>query len=172
MSQSHTSYLKALSPAKPASPTSPSSIQKGWEGFDGIGLGSDYSYMNQLLWNHLKYAMNIRSFLSLSVRVEKKKGREEERNINGGVAGITLTPGHSGGALSPLSQFLPMSVCLSKLSFYHTTSFIFKVMIPKPKPTISFQSHVSEQPSFLILETTLAMWNLLRNTMLLSNLAY
>lgn len=70
--------------------------------------------------------------------MEKKKGREGERNTNGSVPGITLTIGHSGGALSPLTQFLPVSVCLSKLSFYQTTSFIFKVMIPKHKPTSSF----------------------------------
>ena len=61
---------------------------------------------------------------------------------------------------------------LSKLSFYHITSFIFKTMILKHKPTSSFNGDLKKQLSFPILETNLAMLDLLRNAMLLSNLAY
>lgn len=107
---------------------------------------------------------------------EDRRERIEERDTNASVSGISLTTEHTGGSMQEpwlfSLPFLSVYVYLSKLSFYHITSLIFKITIPKHKPSSSFQSHVNKKPSFLILEPNLAMLNLLRNAMLLSSLTY
>lgn len=55
---------------------------------------------------------------------------------------------------------------LSKLSLYHITSFIFKTMIPKHKPTSSFNGHLQKERSFPILEPNEATLLLLRTVVI------